>query len=385
MFSVDFKKVRRAYKHPENRPVRMRVRELKLRNGQLQEKVIYNGLPLGESGKHSELEKDKTCNVFADQAAKDASAAWADLRASANMRFADYDNAESTRENAIRIGILSSEDACLASNYEQCQGANKVLKLAACLILMCVFLFAICVVNQAGGKWSSTDAPLPALSMAERTAFANYEFVALLDCSGSMNNTFDCPLVQDSLKKGIVTSRFDFAARQLERFARQLPSRQAGGLSIIGFGKKVKRFDRSVQSQTYESQRLKNGADFAAALKAALNNLNTDSDRAQQKPLALLVFTDGDFGLTNQNPPELKKSKDEIMSLLDSSKRPDSAVQKLKIVFIAVGKSWGNSEFFSELQRERSVSGSREGAIEILPFEEIKNSSVSKALLEVIE
>lgn len=226
--------------------------------------------------------------------------------------------------------------------------------LSRILLLSFLFLALLCL-NQIMSTHVSANQKPPTLSVAETNVLSKYELVFLLDHTNSMANVFDCPLGSES--RDIITSRSDFAQRHLGSFRKQAENSLPDGFTIIN----IERILWPLNSVSFAD--IKHGIGITG-FKFGLQKA-AEGRKQCEKPLALVVLTDGNFG--NQTPQEQEIIEQE---LVNSSKMHSN----LKLVFVVIGN---DQHGWSTLNK---VSSENSSVVTCVPFSKLKKSGLAREL-----
>ena len=275
---------------------------------------------------------------FVEDVQSEASSAWRSLGASKELHKNDHDNVDELLDlrsamtpqshSAFADRVSSSAEqrtfdgpvTMPANKWTSADELNTSRFLRPFLLAIIALLSLICV-----SLWNSRvpERPqyiVPALRTQDAATLSKFEPIFLIDQSESMKLAFDCPLGQE----GIITSRTDWAQRQLEKFARQIAT-PVNKLSTIRFA------DKFSTNKSIRSVR----AGIALAINQALAEGQTGA-----KPPAFIILTD--FAPGNL-------SKVEQQMLQQSMESANKVSPNSRFVFLMVGNDlsrlkWNESE-----------------------------------------
>lgn len=214
---------------------------------------------------------------------------------------------------------------------------------------------------------SSRELPVPKirstpLSPAENSVLGKYELVILLDCSGSMTE-FDCPL------SGIITSRWDWASRELESFAKETSSSLPNGFSVITFSHEAQLFKNCHEkqlSQIFRSHAPGGDTQMDDAFRLALAKRYS-----LPKPLAVIVLTDG-------MPDDQSALEKDLVKAINYSKRD------LRLMFLTVGSAPAGVRFLSLLNNNLASAGAKSDAVSTMPFKDLARMGLGHAIAQTV-
>lgn len=269
------------------------------------------------------------------------------LRAEPKQRFEDAEELKASLEDFLRPQHNALAPA---------RAWSKTM-LAAMLILL-----LLCAVQMANWIPAVANKSAP-IASRDATIIGKYEVVMLLDSSGSMAESEQVGL------NSARTSRWNWARNQMGRFAKQTSSCLPAGFSLITFGDHTMRIDNCNAEELLEiyATKIPEGGTFmASALRDAVNNR-----RSIEKPLAVVVLTDGCPGDTEQ--------VEKVIS--DATKQKGSPI---KVVFFQIGDYTGGEEFINRLDNELVEHGAKYDAVSAVSFEDLNKEGFAHAVAETI-
>ena len=199
--------------------------------------------------------------------------------------------------------------------------------------------------------------------MIKREDLGRYDFVMLIDKSGSME-TRDCG-------KNRNISRWNYAKEQTKAFAEVCASFDDDGIDIILFSNRVKSYE-GVTPEKVDQIFVENSAggttDTALAVQKAFDSYR---DRGMKKPMIVVCVTDG-------IPDDQRELKDVIIGITKKIKSDDD----FGILFLQVGYDRSATAFLDEL--DNNLSGAKFDVVSTVNAEDSADFSIVELLLKSI-
>lgn len=203
------------------------------------------------------------------------------------------------------------------------------------------------------------------LSGGESVAVGKFDVVVVLDRSGSMGD-WDCPLGGT----GLNCTRWAWAKKEMEIFARQTTSCLPVGFDVVVFDDEFKLYKDCKPAdlaRIYEENGPRGGTMLGVPLKEAFSLRN-------KKPLAVIVITDG-----------LPGDEAEVRKQICTVTKSGIKASDLRIVFLTVGQQSEGAGLLRSLDNNLAQEGASFDAVTTMPFGDLQKTGLSHALAKAIE
>lgn len=195
---------------------------------------------------------------------------------------------------------------------------------------------------------------------------AKYDFVLMIDKSGSMSTT-DCPGNK---------SRWDYAQEQTLAIARECAKFDSDGIDVVVFSGTPKQYTGTTPdkvAQVFAENSPSGGTDTAAALKLVLDGYNQRKTAGNAKPIIVVCITDG--------APNDQSAVDKVIIDHANTMQEDG---ETGITFIQIGKDTGARAFLKHLDDDLQGLGAKFDIVDTKNEEEMDNLSINDLLVQAI-
>lgn len=206
----------------------------------------------------------------------------------------------------------------------------------------------------------------PNKSTVSNEELAKYDFVVMIDKSGSMTEK-DCPGGK---------TRWAYAQESAEAIARQCGEFDADGIDVVLFAGSAKEFHGVTPDKVHQifTENSPSGStDTASALKLVFDGYNARKKAGTAKPMIVVVITDG--APTDQNAVD-KVIIDHSNSLTEDG--------ETGVTFVQIGKDLAARAFLKHLDDDLQALGAKFDIVDTKNEEEMENISITELLVQAI-
>lgn len=195
---------------------------------------------------------------------------------------------------------------------------------------------------------------------------AKYDFVVMIDKSGSMTST-DCPGGK---------SRWQFAQEYAESIARECAKFDSDGIDVVLFAGTPKLIGGTTPekvAQIFKENSPAGSTDTAAALQLVFDEYNRKKAVGTAKPVIIVCITDGE--------PTDQKAVDNAIIAQTKKMTEDG---EMGIQFVQIGKDAGARAFLKHLDDDLQAAGAVYDIVDTKNDAEMEEISITDLLVQAI-